>query len=280
MTRAAALLALAAAAVFAGCEVVLDPIEESTRYYTMSGYLDTEADTQWVRVEPLDRVVAPSAEPIDAEVTLVGPQGESVLTQRVVRLGRNPSHLFWTTADVEPGQAYAVVARRPDGATTTARVRTPAPDPPPDIFDGADECPARMTLASTQRVVDAFVTYRVSAPVRRTIQLDRRDKVFRFGDDWVLTAYYGSDALEAGLDPLDVLNPDLSSEMTMAVVTDDWPEDLDLEAALVPTDSPLVENGLGFVGGATVWRRTFQPGVRVISFIQVAPCFDPGRGSR
>ena len=238
MTPRPLALAAAALAALAGCEVALDPIEDGTRYFTLSGYLDTEADTQWVRVEPLDLTVAPSDEPIDAEVTLVGPGGRARFTQRVVRLGPNPSHLFWTTADVEPGQAYTVEARRPDGATTRARVRTPAPDPPPVLYDGFDECPARMTLASTQPVGDAFVTYRVAGAIPRTIRFDRLDKVFRFGDDWVLTAYYGSDAVEARLNPLDVRNPDLSAEMALAIVTDDWPEETDLETAPRPDRQP------------------------------------------
>ena len=273
-------LALAVAAVLAGCEVPLDPIAESDRYFSMSGYLDTEADTQWVRVEPVDATVEASGDPIDARVTLDGPGGPAALTQRVVRLGPNPSHLFWTTADVEPGQTYTVAARRPDGATTTARVRTPAPDPPPTLYDGYDECPARLTLASTQPVGDAFVTYRVAGDVPRRIRFDRRDKVFRSEDAWVLTAYYGSDALEAGLNPLDVQNPNLSAEIALAVVTDDWPEETDLETALTPTDQPSVENGLGFVGGATVWRRAFRPGVREVSFVEVAPCYEPDRTPR
>ena len=273
-------LAAAVAALLAGCEVPLDPTAESDRYYSMSGYLDTEADTQWVRVEPLDATVETSAEPIDAAVTLVGPGGEAALTQRVVRLGPNPSHLFWTTADVEPDQVYAVVARRPDGATTRVRVRTPAPDPPPTLYDGYDECPARLTLTSAQRVGDAFVTYRVAGTPPRRFRFDRRDKVFRFEDAWVLTAYFGSDAEESGLDPLDVRNPNLSAEIALAVVTDDWPPDADLETALTPTDNPDVENGLGFIGGATVWRRAFRPGVREISFVEVAPCYEPGRTPR
>ena len=137
--RTPALLALAAVALLAGCEVAFDPIEASTRYYSLSGYLDTEADTQWVRVEPLDATVEPSSDPIDAVVTLVGPGGSARMAQRVVRPGPRVSHLFWTTADVAPGAVYTVVARRPDGAETRATVRTPAPDPPPTLSDGYDQ---------------------------------------------------------------------------------------------------------------------------------------------
>lgn len=275
--RRPALLALAAAALLAGCEVPLDPTVESDRYFTLSGYLDTEADTQWVRVEPVTPTIDPVAGPIDVDVALVGPGGEAPFQQRVATLARAPAHLFWTTADVAPAQTYQVVVRRPDGATTRARVLTPDPDPPPQLYDGPDECPARLTLTSTQRVGDAFITYRLAGTPPRTIRVDRRDRVFRFEGDHVMTAYYGSDAEANGLNPLDVLNPALSAEMTLAIVSTAWPEDVELEEALVPTDRTDVEGGFGFVGGATVWRVPFQPGVREVSFVEIAPCYDPAR---
>ena len=68
-----------------------------------------------------------------------------------------------------------------------------------------------------------------------------------------------------------------SAEIALAVVTPAWPEETDLETALIPTANPDIENGVGFVGGATVWRREFQPGLYVIPFVTVQPCYEPGR---
>ena len=270
-----ALLALAAAVALVGCDVAFDPTENSTRYFSMSGYLDTEADTQWVRVEPVDATVEPSDEPVAVAVTLVGPQGEHAFRQRVVGLGPNPSHLFWTAADVEPGKTYTVVARRPDGATTRARVRTPAPDPPPELVDGPFQCPTRLTLTSSQPVGDAFVTYRYGDRFPGMVRISRRDKVVRVEGTWVLKSYFGTDANESDLYLRDLGNSGISAEIALAIVTDDWPPETDLETALRPTDNPDIENGFGFVGGATVWRRAFQPGGSVDR-----GCYDPVRTPR
>ena len=275
--RRPALLALAAAALAAGCEVPLDPIAESDRYFTVSGYLDTEADTQWVRVEPIVPAVDPPAGPLDVRVTLAGPGGEVEFKQRVMTLAQAPAHLFWTTADVETSQTYTVAVERPDGAVTRARVRTPDTDPPPTVFDGRFACPTRLTLKSTQPVGDAFVTYRIAGSAPRVVRVSLRNKVSRFEGDYILRSYFGSDAEENRLDPLSVDNPDLSAEIAIAVVTDAWPEDMELERALVPTDRVDVEGGLGFIGGTTVWRVPFQPGVLARSFDDMRPCFEPGR---
>lgn len=55
-----------------GCETEFDPLQERDRYpFSMYGFLDLHADTQWVRVMPvLDSLVTHNPEPIDAHVTL------------------------------------------------------------------------------------------------------------------------------------------------------------------------------------------------------------------
>jgi hypothetical protein len=132
---AAVLLAAALAAAFsAACDDTLDPWSDNTvGPFAIYGYLDLNADTQWVRVAPVRRNLLPEPQAIDAVVTL-----EELGSGRVITLSdslftfTDPSlgaigyaHNFWTTERLDPEATYRLVARRSDGATTTATVEMP-----------------------------------------------------------------------------------------------------------------------------------------------------------
>ena len=250
------LLPVLLAVLLAGCETALDPLDETDRYFTLSGYLDASADTQFVRVEPISPMVATASGPLDVRVTLEGPGGVSALEQRVLVFETGPAHLFWTTAEVAPGATYRLTVERPDGAATRATVRLPDPFPTPTLIDGKYQCPTQVYVAAAP-VVDVVAIY------------GGADGGARFSKRASITAveggrqraqiYYGDDALRLDRDPL----PDDQgeAEVLVAVGTDDWPEEATLETAAIPGGNPLVENGLGFVGGVVTWRSPFTPGI-------------------
>lgn len=273
MTRWNALVAIVLA-VLAGCEAVLDPIEDAGRYFSMSGYLDTEADTNWVRVERVAETFEPTPDPLDIQVWLDGPDGTAPLTQETVELVTGTAHLFWTTEDLEPSVTYTLVAERPDGAQTRATVRMPDPFPEPVLDDGPYACPITVTVRGVERVADAVAIYHLDGSPSRTFQFDKRRLLETSGDVTRAYVYFGNDALAMGLSPLDINNPNLTSEIVLAVVTAEWPEEMDLETDLIPRDNPNIENGVGFVGGVTSWRSEFQPGLGSGPFSPPRPCLD------
>lgn len=277
MTRLGLLLALLG---LAACEVPLDPIERSDRVYSLSGYLDTSADTQWVRVEPLARTADGDPEPIDAVVTLadLGGGGEVTLRQRVRTFASGPAHLFWTTADVAPGQTYRLRARRPDGAVATTDITLPASGSfAVTVVTGPRICPTLVEVSGAERVVDVQARYVVledGAPVE--YRFSHAD-TFRRQEDGSIAAsiYYADDARVMGLDPL--IDPAfqgvLSSDVVAAVATDDWPDPTGLSLEeILQIEGFGVEGGVGFVGGAVTERRPFTPGVLESGFGNLLPC--------
>ena len=265
---------LAALALLAGCEAAFDPIDDAGRYFSMSGYLDTEADTNWVRVELVAETFEPSPDPIDADVWLDGPGGRSALTQETVAFRTGTAHLFWTTADVEPGTTYALVAERPDGARTRATVRTPDPFET-TLVDGETACPVAVAVRGAERVVDARAVYHLGPPPATRFEFSKRASLATSGGVTRAFVYWGSDAVLMGLNPLDVSNPDLTSEVVVAVATSEWPDETDLETALIPGVNAAIESGVGFVGGVTLWRSEFQPGTASAPFSPPRACFGP-----
>ena len=277
MTRFGLLLALVG---LAACEVPLDPIEPSDRVFSLSGYLDTSADTQWVRVEPLARTADGDPEPIDATVTLadLGGGGEVTLRQRVRAFASGPAHLFWTTADVAPGRTYRLEARRPDGATTTIDVALPATGTfDVTVVTGPRVCPTVVEVSGAERVVDVQSRYVVlveGEPVE--YRFSHADTFVRQEDGSIAASvYFADDAHVMGLDPLvdPAFQGVLSADVVAAIATDDWPDPTGLSLeAILQIEGFGVEGGVGFVGGAVTERRPFTPGVLESGFGNLLPC--------
>ena len=269
-------VALAAVLALAACEVPFDPIEPSDRYFSVSGYLDVSADTQWVRVEPLGRTADPVVGPIDAVVTLTGPGGlEARLTQRVRAFETGPAHLFWTTADVAPGTTYRLEARRADGASTRVRVETPDTTRfSAEISTGRYVCPAVVIVRGAERVVDAQTRYGLVRGGALEVFAFPQADTFERTDDGAVRAYlhFGDDAREMEIDPV-FPSGLVRAEAVVAVATGSWPDalSLTLEEALL-SESPAVENGVGFVGGVVTRRFAFVPNVTSRGFGNDGPC--------
>jgi hypothetical protein len=129
------LISILAAATSIGCDESFTPIAPTELQFSVFGYLDASADTQWVRVMPIRSLLPTSPAPLGATVTL-----EHLGTGRVVELrdsvfrfapsaevGSDGTYLnnFWTTEPVEPGAAYRFSARLPGGQPSEAVVAVP-----------------------------------------------------------------------------------------------------------------------------------------------------------
>jgi hypothetical protein len=268
VTRAGLLLAVALVA----CEAPLDPIAPSDRVFSLSGYLDASADTQWVRVEPFGTVADPVPGAIDAAVTLVTPDGARVaMTQTVRTFETGPAHLFWTVEPLVAGATYRVEAERSDGALARATVRIPeAESVALTLIDGLVNCPTLVIVEGAERLADVRARYELLGP-------DRQGEVYEFSKRpslaqtasgaYTAQVFFGEDATEMEINPFPGVEP-IAPEVVVAVATDDWPEvdGLTLEEALASADFDRVEGGVGFVGGIVTTTADFVPGYGFIPF--------------
>jgi hypothetical protein len=65
----------------AACDNTLEPIDPGGLPFSVFGYLDASADTQWIRVTPLRTVLRGSADPTGVTVTL-----EELTSGRIIAL--------------------------------------------------------------------------------------------------------------------------------------------------------------------------------------------------
>jgi hypothetical protein len=135
--RSSAVAAFLWVVVAAACDETFEPIAPSDLAFSVFGYLDASADTQWIRIMPIRPLQVTAEDPLDATVTL-----EHRASGRIIELrdsvftftsfwdpdiGRERTYLhnFWTTEAIEPGATYRFSARRAGKEAAEADVEVP-----------------------------------------------------------------------------------------------------------------------------------------------------------
>ena len=120
-------LALAALAL-SGCEEAVNPFVNTDRYYTVFGYLNTDRDTQYVRVIPLRLTIDADPGPVRAVVTTTDETtGETIVWRDSVIsfFDGTEGHVFRAAFRPQHGHVYRLLVRRDDGMETVARTAVP-----------------------------------------------------------------------------------------------------------------------------------------------------------
>lgn len=118
--------------LFAGCEQPFEPLQENNRYFfSIYGFLDASADTQWVRVMPVTETLYPHPDSLKAagitiELENIGTEEIITLKDSLFYFGNNLYALnFWTTANIQPDNTYTLTATNADGNSSRASVTIP-----------------------------------------------------------------------------------------------------------------------------------------------------------
>lgn len=251
------------AALATGCDYPFEPIQKpGDAVFSMFGYLDLRADTQWIRVMPIREKLLLEPAPIDAVVTLehVGSGHTVTLTDSLFSFPVREldsvayAYNFWTAEPLEPGATYRLRAERTDGATATAIVVMP-PDLAVDFLSGpgfGSDNALLLVRAEHLLYVDLFYAMIARGTGDRAQSVTIRQDQVSPGDIPGTNRVFisGQEIERAGF--LDVFR----REIRLAVATSDWPFYPDLSDAEVslPGEMPSnVENGFGFVGGVAEW---------------------------
>jgi len=127
--------------VASGCVDSFEPFKASDNlHFSIFGYLNADADTQWIRVTPIRQSVFTTPDKLDATVTLENmgtgvtiELNDSVFRFQTALEGGSASwaHNYWTDAPIEYGATYLLSVVAANGETTTAVV--PVPDELGDV---------------------------------------------------------------------------------------------------------------------------------------------------
>lgn len=126
--------------LLSGCDQTFEPLQKNDQYYfSLYGYLDAAADTQWVRVGPARGDINKPPDPTGIEVILEHVQsGETVAMNDSLFVSKNYLN-YWTTMDIENEQTYRITAERADGKTSSVTVTTPKKIPSPIVISSDDD---------------------------------------------------------------------------------------------------------------------------------------------
>lgn len=275
-TRSGALF-LVLAILLSGCDQTFEPLQPNDRYFfSIYGYLESGADTNWVRVVPVGESLFISDPEIDGVVMLEHLEGGTSIEmqEKLFQFAEGVNVWnFWTTETLLPDNSYRLRAERSDGMTSAVTVRIPAdfPDPeiviPPVRFD--EQFPDSTVLdevlvRGAERIADVQAIYQI----RDTIT----SREFRFSishlQDTLRTGIPGEHVIEIDprsdmeeLERLLVVRSEVVREfdaarykfvncqLYVAVATSDFPNFhlLDFNVIALPEGVTNVEDGVGFL---------------------------------
>jgi hypothetical protein len=121
-----------------GCDQTFEPLQENDKYhFSIFGYLDVSADTQWVRVSPARQQLNLPPEVPEMRVTLEHLESGETVVMNDSLFSRTSGFNyinFYTNMDIEPGETYKVKAERPDGRSSNVTISTPDNFPTPLFY--------------------------------------------------------------------------------------------------------------------------------------------------
>lgn len=254
---------------WSGCEDDFQKLTENDKYaYSMSGVLDLHADTQWVRMMPINKtLLARNTENNVTSVTITREKtGETSRLNDSLFVFNNNVRVwnYWTTMPLHPNEKYTVRAEGEDG-TVSATVSIPSPLPVPVVKTEAEneeeeECIPVVKGSSDTPLVTADLKfyYRLTSFGKVTgmqeLSVSHLDKISRKPNGLYKFKF---DTLETMFEEIG-RNPDddegyIIEEIQLIVATgnEDYPDysDFTEEEAVLPGTISNVENGTGFVAG-------------------------------
>lgn len=119
------------------CGDTFEPFEENDKFFfTMYGFLDASADTQWVRISPVRGTFDAPAEIPDMEVILdnLDENSSIIMNKKLVQFGNQFNAInVWTDKAVRSENTYRISALNPNGTQSEAVVTIPGPFPVPQL---------------------------------------------------------------------------------------------------------------------------------------------------
>jgi len=254
--------------LFSGCEESFQPLQENNTYaYSIFGYLDASADTQWVRVEPARQEFTMPATVPEQNITLEHLESGTtvVMNDSLVTPGSGFNFLnYWTTLDLEHGQSYRLTAERADGATSSVTVTLPEPFPTPtfrQLIEYNQPITYSLEIFDVERLADVQTWWYVrligpNLDVRRKFTFSYR-KEARLNEDGSYTVLIDPEQELDEIERVTLLPPGtqiqvIHRQVYIASAGPDWIEELpslDDPAYAIPNSYSNVENGLGYMIG-------------------------------
>ena len=274
-----------------GCEATVDPVVGTDKAFSLYGVLQPRADTQWVRVYPIEDRLEPTA-PDSLAVTVTSTDltrgrratwHDSLIQEDDGRY----AHVYWSRTPIEYEHTYRVEVA--GEGERTAQVEVPVPENAALALHEpqAETLPVIVPVHVTQAVPRL-----INVEVEYYVQYDRQDNVAgsasptarlrvsysgipeRTDGEWVVPIDLTEDyrTLRERLVNADLWNPTVGIVMRnmtlrLEVVNDAWNPPggaFDPDVLVEPGTMSNVTDGFGFVGAGYRLKKQWTPSVEVL----------------
>lgn len=274
--------------LFNSCEDNFNPIkEEYLDNYSIFGYLDAEADTQWIRIMPIRESIYKNIDSLDAKVTLTELGGTSVeLTAKAIYFGEAVGNTiqvwnYWTTMDIKPESEYLISVQNGNGELTQIRVKIPSDFNPPEVSGSL------IYLNSMERLADIRAVWTVRDNVKREtlkfsfshinkieVTVDGHKLNFDPNKDFLkITEIIGNENPYLSISNGELLVVKVEFEVVQA--GENWIDffNLNREEIAVETIKSNVKGGVGYIVGTVIKKVNFK--VCVGDAFDIIACNNP-----
>ncbi len=283
--RISSLLLLTTAGLIGGCDSSVNPIIGSDLPFTIWGFMNSEADTQYVRVFPISgELITERGEEIDARVfstNMTTGERRQWSYETVHFDSLSIGHVFLSPFRAEHEHRYRLEVIRSDGEMSSVQVTVPSRVDFEIDMDGTFVYPVRIT-GDIPNLVAPRVKYeainippaggRVFPPVVHSVVVPYDGVARPIDGGWRLDINMVLDTAAVytefrGACLINSYNPDVwlrSMEFTAVVGDSTWAPPggvFDPDILAVPGMMSNVENGYGFFGAGQEIRHHWTPSV-------------------
>lgn len=259
------------------CHESFEPLlENETAPFSIYGFLDTSADTQWIRIAPLRQQIDMPPEKPEMLVRLEHIEsGHSQIMKDSLFLRADGFNYLnaWSNINIEPAQTYRLTVTRLDGLQSHVTVSTPDEFPTPRVLFVDDV--ARVFISGIDRLADVHTRWlvRIIAPdsgwdFKRIFWIPHRHRVRHIATsgDYELRISIVSDFAnileQIVIPPRGELQVEvIQKQIYVASGGPEWNEEIAFLGDLVYAHPDIilnVENGVGYLIGVTSKAIPFE----------------------
>lgn len=257
------LLTAAPLYLFASCDTSIEPFKEADLYFSIWGYLDAGADSQFVRVSPLRRSISLGDQDIDATVMLEDVESgtKTILRDSVFVFGQKTVHNYWSDVLLEHEKIYRLSVANSAGDVSDAVVTLPKAFPDPDIalqggmFVPPEDTSLVIKISGVDRIAGIKIVYQLGTP-------SEGSPTEYYEASYLDRVVVWPDVLAVVMIPYDEFFRNTFSDscpfvsdawVVVASAGPDWPDllNIDDETLARPGVVTNINNGVGFLGGVS-----------------------------
>lgn len=263
--------------LFMSCESVFEPFANTYSEISVFGYLEANADTQWVRVIPGRHRLERPADYVGHGISLLLRGNIEIEFRDTILTARdgNKALLFYTVDSIGPSTQWELMVIGANYNPVHARIDIPALIPPQEVIFDAPYFTSdgySQSFFFTNRIDYFFIEacYWISIqqndlPFKACSRLSDGRHISVRPNGILVSLYHTND--RAALLRSNGLSPEMpyylhAAGIRVVVASDDWLTSdgmWDPETAVIPGIYSNTSNGLGFIGGVSISEVKWIP---------------------